>query len=88
MIKGKLDNGFEFEIDETRFDDMEFVDDLADAADNDPLAVSRVSRRLLGEEQRKKLYDTLRAEDGRVPIADAVNAIKAIMEQTGENTKN
>ena len=70
MVKGKTSTGFEFEIDEQKLDDMEFMDALAEVDEN-PLKFSKVMKMMLGEEQRQRLYDHLRNEDGRVPIEAA-----------------
>ena len=89
MKAGKLDNGFEYEIDENTFDDMRFLDALAEANEGDPLAASRMCTMLLGKEQKKKLYSTLAQEDGRVPVEDTLNCIVEIMQDISvEDSKN
>ena len=89
MKAGKLDNGFEYEIDENVFDDMRFLDALAEANEGDPLAASRMCTMLLGKEQKKKLYSTLAQEDGRVPVEDTLNTIVKIMQDISvEDSKN
>lgn len=84
----KLSSGLELEMDEKVMDNMELVDTLAEAADEDPLAVSRMVKLVLGAENRKKLYDHLRTEDGRVPVAQVSDALKEIFEAFGEKGKN
>lgn len=64
MIKGKTSGGFEFEIDGSVLEDMEFVDALAETVNDNPLAFSNVCAILFGKEQRKRLYDFLRGDDG------------------------
>lgn len=88
MKTGELANGFKYEIDETKFDDMRFLDALAEADDGDPLAASRVCTMLLGKDQKKALYKMLQEEDGRVPIEAAMNCVKELMEQLGGESKN
>ena len=88
MKKGKLANGFEYSIDETTLDDMRFLDALAEADEGNPLAASKVCVMLLGKEQRDKLYKVISPEGGRVPIADAFECIKEIMEDFGDEGKN
>ena len=89
MKAGKLENGFEYEIDENTFDDMRFLDALAEATDGDPLAASRMCNMLLGKEQKKKLYSTLAQEDGRVPVEETLNCIVKIMQDISvEDSKN
>lgn len=87
MLQGKTESGFCFEIDESALDDMEFVEALADL-EEDALKLPKVCNMLLGKEQKAKLYDHLRNEDGKVPINDVSNAIVEIMSVAGENTKN
>ena len=87
MKKGKLENGFEYEVDEKLLDDMELLDALAEAEEN-PLKISVVSRKVLGTEQRKRLYDHIRREDGTVPVEEASQAIVDILESMGEEGKN
>lgn len=77
MNKGKLKCGFEYEIDEEVLDNMELLDAIADADEN-PINMSKVVRMLLGDEQRKKLYDWLRTEKGNVPIVAVSNAVVEI----------
>ena len=88
MKAGKLSNGFEYQIDEVIFDDMRFLDALAEADEGDPLAASRVCNMLLGKEQKKSLYKMLANEDGRVPIEVALNCVREIMEALGDESKN
>ena len=88
MKTGKLSNGFEYQIDEVIFDDMRFLDALAEADEGDPLAASRVCNMLLGKEQKKALYKELQNTDGRVPIETALNCVKEIMEALGDESKN
>lgn len=83
MIKGRTNSGFDYEITETRLDNMELVDALAEAQSN-LFKVGTVVKLLLGPEQQKKLYDYLRLEDGTVPsgrvseeVLEIFNACKA-----------
>lgn len=88
MIQGKTKSGFEFEIDERAMDNMELVDALAEASDEDPISVSRVVKLFLGEKLRKRLYDHLRDEKGRVPVSAVNNEVSEIFEAFGTKGKN
>lgn len=88
MITGKTDSGFEFEISEKALDNMELVDALADAQDDDPLAVSKVCTLFLGKDLKKKLYAFLRTEDGRVPVERVTKTIMEIFTFFGKEGKN
>lgn len=88
MIKGKTNSGFEFELSEETINSMELVDALAEASDDDPISVSRVVKLFLGDDLRKKLYDHLRNEQGRVPIAVVNTEVMEIFQAFGKNGKN
>ena len=88
MKKGKTESGFKYEIDENIMDDMELVDALAAAQGDDPMQISVVVSKVFGPEQKKKLYDHVRTEDGRVPITKVADTIKEIFESMGEDGKN
>ncbi len=66
----KTATGFEYEINKEMFNNMELLDAFADLqeSDNDVAAISKVIRLLLGNEAKKRLYDHVRTEDGRVPV--------------------
>lgn len=76
-MKGETSTGFKFEIDDNRLDDMELVDVMAEI-DANPLLMPKLCRMLLGEGQKKRLYDHLRMKDGRVPIETVANEIQEI----------
>ena len=82
-MKGKTSTGFEFDIEDERLDDMELVDIMAEIDEN-PLLMPKLCKMLLGEEQKKRLYDHLRSEDGRVPIEATTNAIQDIFNSPGD----
>lgn len=88
MKQIELKNGFKTELEDNVMDNMELVDALAEADDTNPLAVSRIVLLILGKEKRKALYDTLRTEDGRVPVEDVSNAIREIFQAFGDKGKN
>ena len=87
-VTGKLENGFEYEIDDAVLDDMEMVDALSEAQSTNPLALSTVVEKLLGSEQKKALYDSVRNKDGRAPIEDVTQAVVDIFEGIGDEGKN
>ena len=87
MYIGKTASGFEFEIAKDALDNMELVDAIADVDDN-PLAVSKVVRLLLGKEDRTRLYDHIRTERGNVPIEAMSTELTQIFEACGEVGKN
>jgi len=69
MRTGKTKSGFEFEIEESALDNMELIDALAEIDDGNAAAITKVSKLLFGNEQRKRIYDHIRTQDGNVPIS-------------------
>lgn len=88
MKKIELSCGVTLEVSEVVLNDMELVDDLAEAENDNPLAVSRILLKVLGKEQRKKLYDAIRTPDGRVPTEKISPCIEEIFKAFGEQGKN
>ena len=87
MISGVTKNGFTFEITDERADNMELIDAMADIDDGNILAVSKVLTLLLGPEQKKKMYDFVRTEDGIVSAQTVSEMIVEILAAKKE-TKN
>lgn len=87
MAKGKTASGFEYSINPDVMDNMELLDAIVEI-DANPLALSQVLRMVLGDEQRKALYDHLRTEDGRVPVKAVSEAITDIFNSSGQQGKN
>ena len=88
MKKGKLKNGFEFEVDENVLDDMRLIDAMAEAQDENPTKFSKAILMVLGAEQRDRLYEHIALENGRVPIEATSEALVEIFEAMGEEGKN
>lgn len=88
MLKGTTKTGFYYEIPDNVFDNMELVDTIAEATEDDPVAISRLVKLTLGVEQRKKLYDHLRTEDGRVPTEKVFETVGEIFAAFGQQEKN
>lgn len=96
MIRGTTSTGFQYEFDETRLDDMRFVDVLAVVVDPEApqfekiAGASRLLTMLLGEDMKKALYMHIgKNHDGRVPRADLEAALEEIMQgQAKDAEKN
>lgn len=82
-----LDNGLALKIDENAMDDMELLELLVDLDEGKPAAIPRIGKRLLGDDQMKKLYESIR-DNGRVPITKYSETIKEILDKLGETGKN
>lgn len=89
MIQGKTKTGFSYEVSDGAFNNMELVDAMAELDEGGhPFALSRVCLLLLGKEQRKRLYDHIREEDGKVPPQKMGEEIADIIRGYGEQGKN
>lgn len=91
MIKGKTNSGFEFEYDEQALNDMEFLDAVVESESGDASAILKAQSfmviKLLGKDQRKRLYDHVRTADGRVPV-EAIEQELTEMMAAGDPGKN
>lgn len=88
MKKIVLENGLELDVNESALNNMELFDALAEMTEGDALALSRVVRLMLGNDNRKKLYDYIRKEDGTVPLEQVDKCITEILNHLGEQGKN
>ena len=89
MQTGKTKTGFEYEFNEDLINDMEVIDALAEVASGENiLAVSTVVKKLFSAEDRKRLYDHVRLEDGRVPADALMEEITEIMNESEEGKKS
>lgn len=89
MQKGKTKSGFEYEFNEDLINDMEVIDALAEIANNENiLAVSTVVKKLLSDEERKRLYDHVMLEDGRVPVDALMEELSEMMSGSDEGKKS
>lgn len=91
MRKGTTKSGFQYEFDETRLDDMRFVDVMAvvvrdDAKEFDQIvATSKLMTMLLGEDLKEKLYEHIaKTHGGRVPLEVFKQHLEEIMTGSGE----
>lgn len=87
MRKGTTESGFKFKFDEQDWDDMEFIELMA-AADENPLKYPAMIERMLGKEQKDRLYEHCRNEKGRVPTDAVKKEIDEIFEIAGQDAKN
>lgn len=89
MVKGETKNGFKFEIDPDEVNDIEFLERLGEAGE-DVSKMPRIMKEILGEDQRKRMYDHIRNEKGKVPIDTAMDIFTEILTIANEarETKN
>ena len=78
MITAKTESGFSIELEDDALEDQELFDAISGMQDGNVFSMSHLTERLLGTEGRKKLYDHLRNDKGRVPpqaVAQALNEL-------------
>ena len=88
MKEGTTRTGFHFALEDDVMDNMELVEELAKLQDDDLAAITRITDMVLGQEQKKALYDHLRARDGRVKVSAVMDTMKEIFGAFGEQGKN
>lgn len=79
MLKGKTSTGFEYEVDDKRLGNYELLEAISEVDDN-PLALPRVIKLLLGVDGSKALKDHVRDEEGIVSAEKLSEEIKEIFE--------
>lgn len=87
-MKGTTRSGFAFEVDENAFNDMEVVDVLSSEEMHSTYKMSFLVSRVLGEKQKKALYDHLRDASGRVPVDAVEREMEDIFAAFGNQGKN
>ena len=80
MEKGTTKSGFQFEIDESVFDDWDLLERLNAIDKGDTAIVVDVARDVLGTDQLERLKDHLRAESGKLTITAMTDALGEIFE--------
>lgn len=89
MITGTTESGFKFSIDADACDDMEIVDALYEMDHGNLSESSFVVRRLLGEDQKRRLYDHARGKNGRVSSQKVMAELTDIFKRVGgDDAKN
>ena len=83
-MKVKTTTGFECEINTEAMNDMEILELVVRIDEGDALAYSPFLTKLLGKENKARLYDHVREADGRVPIEKVAVEVGEILEQAGE----
>lgn len=89
MVKGTTKSGLKFSVDPDVINDMEFIELAASAGENG-LALPRLIEWVLGEKQKKALYDHVRNAKGRVLVSDIKPEFDQILEAINKHnqTKN
>ena len=82
--------GFKIEVDEDNFDNMEFVELLAQAEDEtkELMIAPKAIEMTLGKEGKASLYDHVRDEKGRPRASKAIEEFREIISLVGDGGKN
>lgn len=84
----KTTEGLEIDVRKDAFDDMEALEVLTDLVDGNPFAITKVCNLIMDKDEKKKLYDFYRSEDGKVHVETFVTVLTEIMNALGEKEKN
>ena len=87
-MKGKTSSGFEYELNEEALDDYELLEDLCEIDAGNMAKMSSAMNRLIGAEQKVRLKEHLRTENGRVPMSKMMSEIEEIFKnaKAGKNS--
>lgn len=83
MITGRTEDGFEFEIDENKLDDFEFLEALEAMRDEDALSILKAMRILYGEETLAKAKAFVKAKKGYVSTAEMSKLFSEVVNAIG-----
>ena len=87
MTHVTLSCGFEADIDETAVNDMEFLDALTAMQGGDPTGMSVMCALILSKEDKKRLYDCCRNEQGRATVDKIGEQMTELLGQLGSKKK-
>ena len=86
---GTTSTGFQYEITDEAMNDAELLDALIEADAGNATSMMKAMNKLLGAEQKQKLYEHLRNEHGRVPLTGERSLVSEISEiMSGDSVKN
>ena len=78
--------GLELTINPKVLADLEFLDLLAQIEDENPTALPRILRFLVGADRMREVFDVLRSDDGHVDLAEGVEFMRELMESLAPNS--
>lgn len=89
-VTGKTSSGFEFSILKKMLNNAEFLEAFAEVQNGDTMKIFDLVKKTLGQDQKQRLYDHIRDEDGCVPTDVLANEFAEIVSALSEasETKN
>ena len=90
LVKGRTSTGFDFSVKKNLLENIEFLELYAKVQDGDSMKMFQLLDMVLGEAQKKDLYDHVRNDDGDVLIDPLTKELTDIFDRLGEvdATKN
>lgn len=86
MIEGKTKSGFKYKIADDALDDMELLDALSEMDEGSSTSYRYAIKALLGEDQRKALYEHVRnKKTGRVSAKAVFKEFAEVLTSAKEN---
>lgn len=78
--------GLELTINPKVLADLEFLDLLAQIEDENPTALPRILRFLVGADRMREVFDVLRSDDGHVDLMEGVEFMRELTESLAPNS--
>lgn len=78
--------GLELTINPKVLADLEFLDLLAQIEDENPTALPRILRFLVGADRMREVFNVLRSDDGHVDLVEGVEFMRELMESLAPNS--
>lgn len=78
--------GIDVEIPADVFDDFELIEDFYEVQANNPLRIIPLFTRVFGIEQKKRVLDALRDDNGRVTATNATDFLIEVMQTIAPNS--
>lgn len=78
--------GLELTINPKVLADLEFLDLLAQIEDENPTALPRILRFLVGADRMREVFDVLRSDDGHVDLVEGVEFMRELTESLAPNS--
>ena len=84
MVKGKTKTGFKYEVDGELLKDAEFMELFSKLYTGEAMFLFKMITKLLGDQQKEKLYEHCRDESGHVPLDSLTQELLDIFEALGK----
>lgn len=86
-LKGTTESGFEYVVEKETLDDWELFEMMSEMEER-PFLLNNIITTLLGKEQKEKLKDHLRNDNGKIPMEEMGKVLEEIFNQHKEAKKS